>query len=399
MVTATGVAGLLAGALRVLWGLDGGSSLVGTDDRMLQGVVTLVVGAPVWYLYWVRTAARLARSPLWLVYVLLAGAAGGLVTAVVSASLLVYSVLVWLAGEPGAVTASEHFEGAPAATAATVAGALVWWYHRSALRATGDTGRDEVRRGYDYLMAVIGLVAASVGLVLVLAALVEAATGTALVGGQALNTLLAAATLLAVGGPVWWLHWRRAQAAGVATPVEELTSMTRRLYLFVLCGVAGVAAVIALIVGVYLLFRDLVEGVAGAETVRSMRSALGVLLTTAAVASYHWSVYRGDRERAPALLEEHGPRFVLLVGPADPRIARDVAGRTRGRVQVWSREDTEPAAWSLDEVMTALGESAGPGGDGAVRARRSARDPGAARLSRVRVAGPRSRGRPAGRPR
>jgi len=188
----------------------------------------------------------------------------------------------------------------------------------------------------------------------VLAALVDAAAGSAFTGGDAVNMLLAAVTLLAVGGPVWWLFWRRIQAASRDTSGEEITSPTRRVYLAILFGLGGVAAVVALIVGVYLLLDDVVQGTVGAETLRGMRFPVGVLVTTAAVAAYHGAIHRSDREHVPEAVAAKGPRFVLLVGPADPEIARAVARRTQGHVQAWSLVDDGRATWSADEVMAAL---------------------------------------------
>ncbi|MGZ4494615.1 MAG: DUF5671 domain-containing protein [Nocardioides sp.] len=354
VTSAVGLAGLLSGGLRVLLGLEGAAVIAGGGSPMLPGLVTLVVGVPVWVVYWARGAASYERDTLWLAYVLLAGVAGGLVTAIVSASTLLYSVLVWLVGQPGTVSAAVHFDSAPTAAAAAVVGAVVWWYHQAVLSADGPGPRTEVRRVYEYLMAGVGLLAAAGGVVVLVAALVEALAGRAFVGGDAVNTLLAAATLLAVGAPVWWLYWRSIQTSAQGVPADELTSATRRVYLFVLFGIGGLAAVVALIVGVYFFFRDVVEGTLGAETLRSMRFPLGVLLTTAAVAGYHWAVYRSDRERAPAAVEAHGPRFVLLVGPPDREIAHEVARRTHGRVQAWSRADDGVGSWSVDEVMAAL---------------------------------------------
>lgn len=355
VVTAIGLGTLLAEALRTLMGRDDEVLLVVGADPVWQGAVTLALGIPVWLVYWAWTAARQERDLLWLSYVLLAGVGGGLVTAVVAASTGVYSVLVWVLGEPGSQDASEHFSSAPGAAAATLVGILVWWYHRAVLTEAGVEVRTEVRRVYEYLMAGIGLGAAAAGVTTLLMALVEALTGTAYVGGEAVNTLLAAATLLAVGGPVWWLHWRLTQRAAQQAPAAELTSPTRRIYLVLLFGVGGVAAVIALLVGVYLLFQDLVEGTLGEETVRSMRVAIGVLVTTAAIAGYHGAVFRADREHLPATADEgHGPRYVLLIGPPDPQIAREVARLTQGRVQAWARAGDGLPPWSLDEVRTSL---------------------------------------------
>ena len=354
VTAATGLGGLLSGALRVMLGLDGGTVIATGGSPMREGLVTLAVGAPVWVVYWVRTAARDERTPLWLAYVLLVGVAGGLVTAIVAASTLLYQVLVWLVGDPGSATAAEHFDDAPTAAAATVVGVLAWWYHRTVLRAGAGEARTEVRRVYEYLMAGTGLLAASAGLVMVVAAMVGAAAGSAFIGGDAVNTLLAAVTLLAVGGPVWWLYWRRIQAASRDAPGDEITSPTRRVYLAILFGLGGLAAVVALIVGVYLLLDDVVQGTVAAETLRRMRFPVGVLVTTAAVAAYHGAVHRSDRERMPAAVAAQGPRFVLLVGPSDREIARAVARRTHGHVQAWSLVDDGRATWSADEVMAAL---------------------------------------------
>jgi hypothetical protein len=358
-VAATGLAGLLAGALRSLLGLDEGTLIAGTGSPMLRGLVLFVVGAIVWLVYWVRTTARSERDPLWLAYVLLAGVGGGLVTAIASASTLLYTVLVWLVGDPRSTDAVTHFQSAPTSAAAAAVGLLVWWYHQAVLAEAGAEARTEVRRVYEYLMAGIGLLAGAAGLTTAVVAFIEAVTRTreVLVGASTVNTLLAAATLLVVGGPVWWLYWRRIQAAARTAPAEELTSPTRRVYLLVLFGVGGIAAVVALLVGVFLFFEGVVDGTLGAETLRRMRFAIGILLATAAVAAYHWAVYRTDREHLPAAVEAHGPRFVLLVGPPDAEIAREVARRTHGRVQAWSRTDDGLGAWSVDEVMAALEDS------------------------------------------
>ncbi len=354
VTVAVGLAGLLSGALRALLGLDGGALLASSGDPLRQGLVLLLVGAPVWLVYWVRNESKRERGPLWFTYVLLAGVGGGLVTALVATSTLLHSVLVWLIGNPRASEAVVHFDNAPTAAAAAVVGALVWWHHQTLLTQADAGPRTEVRRSYELLMAALGLSAAATGLVMVMAGLIEVATGTAFAGGTAVNNLLAAATLVAVGGPVWWLHWSRVQAAALAAPEAELDSPSRKIYLFVLFGVGGVATVIALIVGVYFLFQAVVEGTIGTETLRRMRFAIGVLIATAAVSAYHWAVYRSDRGRIAGGDGSRGPRFVLLVGPADPRIAQEVALRTHGRVQAWSTIDGGMRAWSVEEVVEAL---------------------------------------------
>ena len=355
VTSAVGLGMVLGAALQTLLDLGGEPLVEGGGNPILRGAVVLVVGAPVWLVYWILTTARSKRDHLWLGYVLLVGVGGGLVTAIVSASLALYDVLVWLIGEPREQTAAAHFHDVPSAAAAALVGVLVWWYHHSVLEEEGERRRTEVRRIYEYLMSGIALLASAAGLAIGLVAVIEATTGSTEVVAQsqsAVNTLLAAATLVVVGGPVWAFFWTRIQRAARATPQEERASATRRIYVFVLLGLGGVAAVVSLLVGVYLLFEDMIKGAFGAETIRRMRWAIGVLVSTAAVAGYHWSVYRQDREYAP--VRAHGRRYVLLVGPADPDLVRGVGRRTGARVEAWRRTDDGVALWTEEQVAAAL---------------------------------------------
>ena len=238
-------------------------------------------------------------------------------------------------GEPRSTVAAEHFAAAPTATATVAVGTLVWWYHQAVLKEPGTATRTEVTRLYEYLMAGLGLLAATGGLITLVAALIDALAGNAFVGGSIVNTLLAGTTLLAVGGPVWWLHWREIQVATRAAGAEEVTSPTRRVYLYVLFGVGAVAAVVALVVAAYLLFQDIVSGTAGADTLRRMRFAIGALLGT------------GDRRipldgpsgRSPSpVIDEHDTR--TEVDPRGPRRSGDRAGSRPPHP--WPGSDLDP---------------------------------------------------------
>ncbi len=363
VLAAVGLVLTLAPSLRELLGLGGRAILGSTVEEILGGAATLVVGAAVWCAYWALRAARGPRDTAWLALVLLAGVAGGLLTAVVTASLLGWDTLVWLVGDPGTADAAEHFGSAPVQLAALLVGLLVWWYH-SALLAEGSGSRTELRRVYEYLLAAVGLLAAAGGLVMVLVTLVEAiAAGDDLVvGGSAVNALLAALVLLAVGTPVWWWHWRQAQAARRADAPPELASATRRTYLLVLFGVAGVVAVVALISLVFLVLEDALSGGVDAETIRRLRFPLGLLATTSVLSAYHWTVFRGDREAAagadpaPVPGRAGGLRQVLLLGAAAPGLGAEVASRTGLDVRVMRRTDVEPVAWSVEEVVALLAD-------------------------------------------
>lgn len=354
---ATGLGSLLSAALELLYDALTDVGLVGTGEQPLLGpAATIIVGGSVWVWYWVVHAARSRRTSLWHGYVLLAGVGGGLATAVISLSVLLYDVAVWLVGEPDAGTAAAHFDDVPGLLAGLAVGVVVWWYHRVALRSAEVGARSDIDRIYEYLVAAVGLLAAAGGLTTVLVAIAEAlTTGAAVeVDTAPINTLLAALTLLVVGGPVWWVFWRRIERAVEADPVEEIDSTVRRVYLFVLFGVGGVVAVATLLIAMFIGFEDVLEGQFGSETLRRTRFALGILLTTGGVAAYHWVVYRSDRERAGPEAGR-GPSFVLLVGRPDDETARAVGRATGARVRHWERTDAV-TAWDREALVEALTE-------------------------------------------
>jgi hypothetical protein len=347
---------LISGVVNKLWNFGDQVIFFSHGDPMLRGAVTLIVGAPVWFLYWIRNYSKASQDPLWLGYVLLVGVGGGLVMSIVSASTVLYSALVWILGNPGSSSASEYFRNVPDATAAFCVGFIAWWYHHAFLEEDRKGTRTEVQRIYEYLMAGIGLFAAAGGLAMILVALVEAFTSSAVISGSgAANALLAATTLLIVGSPVWWIFWQRIQKAIAKYSGEERVSPTRRIYLFVLFGLGGIAAVVTLLIGVFFIFDDIFKGNFGLETIRRIRFALSILITTGAIAGYHWLVYRNERELTAAGLR--GPRFVLMVGPKDPELKRAIAQLTGGRVQFWERKDDINAVWNGEEVLDVVGSS------------------------------------------
>ena len=356
----TSIAGLvlLLGASLDALLLDEASTLLVQQHPLAQAAATVVVGVPVWVVYWLRNLSRARRTPLWFGYVLPVGVGGSLVLAVVGASTALYQLLVWLVGEPSSTQAAQHFEGTPTAGACVVVGAVSWWYHRQVL-AAATPERTEVTRVYEYLMAGIALLAAAVGVAMVVVALVESLIPAAAVevGTSVVNSLLSGVTLLLVGGPLWWVFWSRIEKATRTDGLEELGSPTRRLYLFVLFGLGGVTAVVSILVAAFLGIQGALQGGFDAQVVREMRIPVAILLATGAISGYHWTVYRDDRSRLPVTAPQHGPRFVLLVGAPDGIVGGAVERLTGARVDLWVRADGLAGPWVVDDVVAAVNQS------------------------------------------
>lgn len=357
----TGLVWLLGASVTALVVSDAGTLLVGQQRPVAQAAATAVVGVPVWVVYWLRTWSTADRTPLWFGYVLPVGVGASLVLAVVGASVAVYQVLVWLLGAPSSTQAAQHFDGTPTAVACVVVGALSWWYHRQVL-AGAAPGRTEVTRVYEYLMAGIALLAAAVGVTLVIVALVESLIPVAGIelGTSVVNSLLSGVTLLLVGGPLWWVFWSRINRVVHADDPEELGSPTRRTYLFVLFGLGGVAAVVAVLVAAFVAIQGALQGNLDVQVVRDLRIPVAILLAAGAISGYHWSVYRDDRSRLPAPQARLGARYVLLVGAPEPALVGAVEHRTGARVDLWVRADGLAGPWMVDDVVAAVQASPTP---------------------------------------
>lgn len=353
LVTAVVALGLLLStSLEILLLQDSGQLSLGSGRLIAEYGATLVVGGLVWTRYWATAAAKRTRTTPWLVFVLPIGVGGGLLTALVGASFLLWHALVWFLGDPFAATARLHFSDSPMAFAFAVVGLLLWWYHGEVLAETRES-RTEVRRIYEYIVSAIGLLASAAGVGMVIVAVIEAFTPGLDLGVSVTHTLLGALTLLAVNVPVWLVFWSRIQRALAGDAVIEVTSPTRKLYLVLLFGVVGVAAVVALIVAVFVLLEGVFENTLSGETIRSMRYALGVLATAAAVSAYHGAVYAQDRSITPGQ-KITGPRSVLMVGAPAPGLERSLSRATGARVELLTRADGTAPPWSEEELLALL---------------------------------------------
>ena len=333
--------------------------VLGQGAGLAEGAGLFLAGTLAWVRYWVLRASRNTPGTLWLVHVLVLGVGGGLILALVGASVLLWDTLVWFVGDPALASPIQHFAGATSQFASVAAGVLVWWYHRTTLTRAGATGRSEVQRVYEYLVSGIGLLATAAGVGTVIVSLIESVTPGIDLGMSVQNTLLAALTLLVVGVPVWLTFWTSIRRKVTADPPTEVASRTRRVYLALLFGLAGVAAAIALIVVAVILLQDVVEGQVSGVTLRSMRYGLGVLVAAAAVSVYHGTVWREDRTVTVAQARSAtGPRSVLLVGASAPELGRDIARLTGARVQLWLRREGS-VAWDREALLAALDGHAG----------------------------------------
>jgi hypothetical protein len=322
-------------------------------EAIVGGLVMVAVGLAVWLWYWIRHAYGSERTVWWLTYVLLVGVLGGVITAIVGMGTLLFALFDWLVGDPGTIGAAAHFDVVPAAFAAIGVGGAGWAYHSYVLGDRSAGKRTEVDRVYDYLLSGAGLVVAAGGIVTLIAIGVDALGTQEIAFTSDAGTALAAAlTLLMIGVPLWSRYWWTIRRYRTEEAEAELASPTRRVYLFVLFGLSGVVALVDLIVLVYLVLEDVLEGLAGAATVSDIAVPVALLLTTGALAWYHFLVFREDRAAAPAV-EPRALREVILVS-SNGHGLRDALTSAGTRVSTMHGDGEPLHAESLEQVLTAL---------------------------------------------
>ena len=289
----------------------------GVDD-LLRPAMVLVVGIPVWWWYWIRHQRNGQRSVLWLMYTLLLGVMGGLVTAISGAGVALFTVIIWFIGDIG-TSAANHFDALAVPVASVAIGVGGWLYHAHVVGQRDETTRVEVDRVYSYLVAAAGLLVAASGIATLIASVLIAASTRGSVATDTGDAVAVALTLLLIGAPLWWRYWSTIQRFRRIDLADELGSVTRRIYIVALFGVAAIVAVISLIVIVFIVVEDALEGVVGADTIEASAVAVALLVTAGATFWYHLAVFREDRSDMEALVAESPP--------AAPDVARPLTQR------------------------------------------------------------------------
>lgn len=265
----TGLASCLEIVLRIgLEGIEPALLTVGSDwwaTALSQGLAFFLVGTLLWWTNWrsweqlINTYPVEARTALRRFYLYAATVLSAAVALVPAAGLLNH----FLRQMFGVALPAELPDLAGPLSLVPL-GVLAWRWHwvqvRSEAERYGDTPESaNIRRLYYYLVAAVGLILLWIGLVDILRVLLDwLAVGTdSFSESFRAEQLASGLSLLAVGAPVWALHWRTVQqvayAEGALAAAERLSG-PRRAYLY---GVALVGALLILFEFAVVLYRFL----------------------------------------------------------------------------------------------------------------------------------------------
>jgi hypothetical protein len=269
-------------------------------SAMKTSLAVAIVGGLYWWWYWFRASQSDASTSARQVYIHIFGILSGVVTFVVSASIMIVTVLQWLMSTPSISPAGEHFRVLTGVIPSITASGLLWSYHASLLQreAASAIAPESARRAYNHLLASLSLATLATGLVFLIALFISVSVQDArqyLVNSTGWQGQLSIVlTLLGVGGGIWAYYWSKIQSHVKKAP-EELETSSRRIHIYSAFGVSALAALGALSALLFLLLQALFDSTLSAETLRDSQWAVAVLVTTGIISGYFALVIRDDR--------------------------------------------------------------------------------------------------------
>ena len=289
----------------------------------------IVFGTATWYFHWFRMARRDFNSKLRQVYFYLPAISGGAIAALVTASMILFHVFVWIFGGAGSA-GSRYFQFLGWAVPTILVGLGIWGYHqRLAQEEAGrvQEKRQSAQRVYFYLMAFLGLTTAVIGLSILFGLLVETGTQMTATADWWRNQLSVALAMLLVGTPIWLYYWngilKRVKAGGI----DEWRALSRRIFLYVIIGAAIILLAADLVTIIYELLRDTLGNRFSANFLNDAKWGLQTLAVAAGLLWYHWQILRADQRRGAETMSTKRDVTIL----ADDR-AGDLAVRLENKL-------------------------------------------------------------------
>jgi hypothetical protein len=294
-------------------------------EVVVNGIALLVVGTPIWVYAWQLIQNSLddpaemgSLLRLGILYLL---ALGAVITVITTGFLLVNSILTWLLGADWSLSDFVQQISGPLSIGLPLG--FVWayygyWLNRH-IQAVGDgVRRASLKRLYNYILSLIGLVVAFIGVTSLLRFIIDTAIGPGiLMTDTSRGTLAASIASILVGLPLWLIMWRPMQAEALSQ--NELgdharRSMIRKAYLYLVLFVSVIGGMATAVALVYQLIRVVLAGDTGSDFVNTVLNLTQLLFLFGVVLVYHLNVLRLDgASTADALAEKQSGYSVLLV--------------------------------------------------------------------------------------
>jgi hypothetical protein len=190
---------------------------------------------------------------------------------------------------------------------------LFWAYHWRVLKwdaslvAKEPPRQASIRRAYHYLVALVGLAVLAAGVATLLRLLIDLLLGGSIAtdaGRREMGDQISlAATLIAVGGPVWYLNWARLQGRALAPDgAEDRHALLRRIYLYLILFLSVITLLISAGTVVYQILLTLGGGTS--DLINNLAGPVGATITAGVLLAYHLRILTADQHAFTTMLPD-----------------------------------------------------------------------------------------------
>ena len=298
-------------------------------ETLVNGIALLAVGTPVWIYTWRVIQDTLADPAemgstlrLGILYIL---ALGGVITVITVSYNIVNEIILIVLGQ--ASTFADFLDEIGGPLSVGIPLGAIWayygyWLNRH-IQAVGDEVQQEsMKRLYNYILAIIGLVVAFIGVGTLFTFIIDMLTSKAFVMGSSNRSSLASSiSSLIVGLPLWLVNWRPMQADALTQNEmgdHARRSIIRKTYLYVALFAGVIGGMVTAVGLVNLLLKVLLTGTTGSDFINQLLNMIQLLFLFSVVLIYHFNVLRADgASLSDALAEKQSTFSVLIVDSGD----------------------------------------------------------------------------------
>jgi hypothetical protein len=262
-----------------------------------------LLGGGIWAFHWLKLAKDDTTSTLRQVYLYLIAIFGGVTAGLTALIISLYKVFYFAFGGQANYTGS-YFQFFGWTIPTILIAATIWAYHRKVAEEETEQVKDlrfSYQRLHSYLMSLIGLSTLVWGLIkllgIPLGLLVNSLSQATVIGSSVLwkDYLSLCLALLLVATPVWLYYWNKIIKMVAAGGVEERSARTRRIYLYLILGVAIVTLAADSINIVYQVLNGLLQGTFGVNVLRNSGWSLQTIIIALPILLYHWNILKSDQ--------------------------------------------------------------------------------------------------------
>jgi hypothetical protein len=354
---------------RYLLGLIEKSATYLTSHAWLaNGLAVTMIGMPLWVWAWREVQNALnepgERASLFRLGVLYFLSLSGVIFVLSAAGVMVNALILMLLGEVETFRALMQEIAEPLAVAIPLG--AVWayyggWLKRDIAIVPEAPRRASLHRLYNYILSLIGLIAAFTGIASLLSFVIDSTFSGSVWVGNLDERLAGSLATLIVGFPLWFYAWRPMQTEALASDEageHARRSGVRRVYLYLALFSGVVGGMVAAVQLASLLFEALLGATPSGFT-NDLLNAFQMLFLFGGLLAYHWKSLQRDGERRSEILDDKRTQFNALfitkgTGTLPPQFASAMEKESQGINLILHPLDEELSAETKEKIHAVI---------------------------------------------